>query len=119
MENENKNKFGENVNDAIDDVKEYLDLRIQLIQLNITEKISVALAKMISGGAAIIFFVLFFIFGSFALSYVIGDCLGNTAAGFGILAGLYLLLALLIMYLGKGSMRKKLINRFIRDFTND
>ncbi len=119
MENDNKNKFGENINDAIDDVKEYLDLRIQLIQLNVTEKISVALAKMIAGGAAIIFFVLFFIFGSFALSYVIGDCLNNTAAGFGILAAFYLLVALIIMYLGKGSLRKKMINRFIRDFNND
>ncbi len=116
---ENTNEQEDNINEMVDDVKEYINLRIQLIQLNITEKISIALANLITSGAAIIFMVLFFIFGSFALSYMLGNVLHNTAAGFGVLAGFYLLIALLILWIGKGSLRKKMINYFINQFNND
>lgn len=116
---ENKNNLGEEINDAVDDVKEYVNLRMQLIQLNVTEKVSVALSNLISIGAAIIFFVLFFIFGSFALSYWLGNVFNSNAAGFGALAAFYLLIALIILWLGKTTLRKKLINLFIDQFTND
>lgn len=116
---ENKNNLGEEINDAVDDVKEYINLRMQLIQLNVTEKVSVALSNLISIGAAIIFFVLFFIFGSFALSYWLGNVFNSNAAGFGALAAFYLLIGLIILWLGKTTLRKKLINLFIDQFTND
>ncbi len=116
---EKPNEQEDNINEMVDDVKEYINLRLQLIQLNITEKISIALANLITNGAAIIFLVLFFIFGSFALSYMLGNALHNTAAGFGVLAGFYLLVALLILWIGKGSLRRKMINYFINQFSND
>jgi len=119
MSNEKQNDQEDNINEMVDDVKEYINLRLQLIQLNITEKISIALANLITNGAAVIFLVLFFIFGSFALSYLLGNILHSTAAGFGVLAGFYLLIALLILWLGKGSIRKKMINYFINQFSNE
>lgn len=36
--NENQNNQEDNINEMVDDVKEYVNLRLQLIQLNITEK---------------------------------------------------------------------------------
>jgi hypothetical protein len=88
MENNNNPNLSENLNEAIDDVKEYVNLRMQLIQLNVTEKVSIGLASLIAGGIALILFVLCFIFGSFALSYLIGNWLNSTAAGFGVMAGI-------------------------------
>jgi hypothetical protein len=88
MEKSNNPNLSENLNEAIDDVKEYVNLRMQLIQLNVTEKVSIGLASLIAGGIALILFVLCFIFGSFALSYLIGNWLNNTAAGFGVMAGI-------------------------------
>jgi len=118
MEKEN-NKLGENINNAVDDVKEYIDLRMQLVQLNVSEKVSVALAGLITTGTAVIFFVLCFIFGSFALSYMLGNVLHNTAAGFGVLAGFYLILGLIVLKMGKGSLKMKIINAFIKEFNAD
>lgn len=119
MENDKNNIFGDAINDAIDDIKTYVDLRMQLIQLNISEKIAVALAKMITTGAALVLLLLFFLFGSLALAFFLGNCLNNTAAGFAILAGFYLLLAIIMMSFGKNKLRIKLINAFIKQFNND
>lgn len=119
MEKSNNPNLGENLNEAIDDVKEYINLRMQLIQLNVTEKVSIGLAGMIAGGIALLFFTLCFVFGSFALSYMIGNLLSSTAAGFGIMAGFYLLLGIIMLKVGKGRLRITLINSFIKQFSND
>ena len=102
MEKSNNPNLSENLNEAIDDVKEYVNLR-----------------SLIAGGIALILFVLCFIFGSFALSYLIGNWLNNTAAGFGVMAGFYLLLGLIMLKVGKGKLRITLINSFIKQFNND
>ena len=47
MEKSNNPNLSENLNEAIDDVKEYVNLRMQLIQLNVTEKVSIGLASLI------------------------------------------------------------------------
>ena len=119
MENEQKNKLGDNITDAVDDVKEYVELRLRLIQLNVTEKVSVALAGIITGGVALLFFSLCFLFGSFAASYLIGEALDSIAAGFGIVAAFYLLIGLIVLKVSKGGLKEKLINIFIRQFNND
>lgn len=119
MEKTNNPNLSENLNEALDDVKDYVNLRMQLIQLNVTEKVSVGLAGLIAGGIALIFFILCFIFGSFALSYLIGNALGSTAAGFGVMSGFYLLVGLIMLKAGKGKLRVTLINSFIKQFNND
>ncbi|HRF75225.1 MAG TPA: phage holin family protein [Chitinophagales bacterium] len=119
MEKSNNPNLSENLNEAIDDVKEYVNLRMQLIQLNVTEKVSIGLAGLIAGGIALILFVLCFIFGSFALAYLLGNVLHNTAAGFGVMAGFYLLLGIIMLKVGKGKLRITLINSFIKQFSND
>lgn len=116
---ENEQKFNERLNTAIDDLKEYLNLRLRLIQLNLAEKISIALANLISSLIATVFFVLFFLFGSFALAYWIGTSLGSTALGFAIIAGIYFLFAVIILVFAKKSIRRNLTNSFISEFTDD
>ena len=119
MEKSNNPNLSENLNEAIDDVKEYVNLRMQLIQLNVTEKVSIGLASLIAGGIALILFILCFIFGSFALSYLIGNWLNSTAAGFGVMAGFYFIVGIIMLKVGKGKLRITLINSFIKQFNND
>ncbi len=105
--------------DLSDDVKEYVNLRITLMRLNVTEKISGALAKFISAGAVILLAVLFFVFASIGLAYWLGTVLENTALGFVSVAGFYLILAIIIhLWSGKG-LKPSLTNMFINDFSND
>ena len=74
---------------------------------------------MLRQNICLLLFVLCFIFGSFALSYLIGNWLNNTAAGFGVMAGFYLLLGIIMLKVGKGKLRITLINSFIKQFNND
>jgi len=119
MEKETKKPLGDDINEALDDVKEYINLRIRLIQLNVTEKVAQALANLIATTAALIFFILFFLFGSLALGYWLGELLDSAALGFALVAGFYLLIALLLQWSGKKSIRTKLTDTFIREFSND
>lgn len=104
--------------DITDDVKEYVNLRMQLMRLNVTEKISGALANFIAAGAAIILLIIFFVFASIGLAYWVGSLLENTALGFISVAGIYLLLAIIILLI-RNSIQPKLTDIFINDFTND
>ena len=89
-----------------DEVKKYINLRIEYLKLNGAEY----LIRFFSGFVlwmavfAFIFFVL--VFGSFAFAYWFGDVTGKTWLGFVIVAGFYLLLAIVIY-----SLRSVLIVR--------
>jgi len=111
--------FNERLGQAIDDVKEYVNLKLRLIQLNLSEKISVALANVITSSVAFTFYILFFVFGSFAIAYWLGNVFNNNAAGFGIVAGFYLIVALLFGVGFKKQIRRKLRDNFISNFANE
>jgi len=106
MENDS---LSSQIKQIIEQVKVYVNLRINYLRLSVAE----FLIRFFSGLVLwmVIFLFLFFVlvFGSFAFAYWFGDLTGNMAIGFLIIAGFYVLLALLI-YL----MRKQLI---VRPFT--
>lgn len=105
--------------DITSDVKEYVNLRLQVIRLNVTEKISSGLANLITSGAVILFYLLAFIFTSFALCYYIGRQIGNLSLGFLIVAGFYIILGLIINFASHKNLRSHLTDRFIDDFSKD
>lgn len=80
----------------LDQVKVYLNLRIDFLRLYVAEN----LIKFFSSLALwlVIFFFLFFVlvFGSFAFAYWFGELTGRWSVGFLIIAGIYLLLSVLI-----------------------
>lgn len=104
--------------DLTGDIKSYLNLRIQLIRLNITEKISVVLAGFISGGMIAVFYLLFCLFASAALAFWLGAIFDNYALGFICVGGFYLLIGILFHTINK-SFKSNLTDKFISDFSND
>lgn len=104
--------------DFTGDIKEYLNLRIQLIRLNVTEKISVALSGFISGGLIAILYLLFCLFGSAALAFWLGAMFESYALGFVCVAGFYLVIAIIFQAINK-SFKSNLTDKFIADFSND
>ena len=104
--------------DLTDDAKEYLNLRVQVIRLNITEKIATALANFISAGAVVIFVLLFIVFVSIAAGYWLGSIFNNTALGFVAVAGFFILIAIILKLISSKSVKPGLTNMFIKDFNN-
>lgn len=67
-----------------DDVRQYIEKRIQLLTLNITEQVSLVLAESFQRmlGMFILSFALFFFW--FAVGFFLGELIGNMSAGFAI-----------------------------------
>ncbi len=105
--------------DLTDDAKEYLNLRMQVVRLNITEKIAAALANFISAGAVVIFVLLFFVFISIGAAYWLGDIFDNIGLGFIVVGGFFVITALIFKLISKKNVKPGLTNMFIKDFNND
>jgi hypothetical protein len=89
--------------DLAGNIRDYVNTRIDSLKLNAAEKSS----KIIGNGAAAMVVVVFVLFslglGSIALSWIIGIWMGKIWAGFLVVAGFYLLLAL-ITWLARGKL---------------
>ncbi len=96
----------------------YVSDRITLVKLQAVEKISVAVAAIISGVLLLVFGLFLLIFLSITLGFLFSHWLDSYAAGFGIVAGIYLLLILLVVFFGKklfgNAVTSKLIQNFLK-----
>jgi len=99
----------------IDQLKEYAETQIKLAKYDAIEKGSKFLASFITDMVVAVAFVLTFLFLSLALAFLLSTLLGSYWAGFGTMAGLYLLIAIVII-LAKGKIQKPLIDMFIKKF---
>ena len=110
---ENKEK---DIEDIFLDAKEYIDTRIEHAKLSAVEKGSKIFADLVTSAAVIIAFVLAFLFASFTLALYLSDVFHSYSAGFGCVAGIYLLLSI-IVYLTKDKyIEKILVNLFIKKY---
>ncbi len=96
--------------DLIEHAGDYVETYYKLGLLKLTQKSSNAGSAVIAGillGVLAFFFMLFLGMG---LAWLIGDALDSVMAGYFIVAGIYLLLILCLVF-----MRKKLIDPFFRN----
>jgi hypothetical protein len=100
----------EKIEELIVNLKSYTTSTIEIVKLEAVERTSSIVANFISGlviGLVVILFAFFF---SMGISLYLSELLDNTYWGFGIVAGAYLLLGI-VLIIG----RKKLLNKPIRD----
>ena len=87
--------------DTIDLIKQYISDRITLIKLQSIEKASTLAASIASGITLALLGLFFLIFLSITLGFLFASWLDSNTAGFGIVAGIYLLLIIIIVVFGK------------------
>ncbi len=94
----------------------YIQDRILLLKLQSAEKISKLVALMFTGIiiALLCFFILLFL--SIMGGYYFASVTGSMFAGFGIIAGVYLILLIVMLILGKNFLTKFITNLIIRIF---
>jgi hypothetical protein len=110
---ENKEK---DLEDLLSDAKIYVDTRIEYVKLSAVEKGSKIFADLITSAAVIICFVLAFLFASFTLALYLSTVFGSYAAGFGCVAGVYLLLSIIVYITKDKFIERFLVNLFIRKY---
>ncbi|MNL29784.1 hypothetical protein D3C87_1514830 [compost metagenome] len=112
---ENKEK---GIEDLFEDAKSYIDTRVEYTRLYLVEKISKIFADLVTNAVVIICFILAFLFGTFTLALFLSDVLGSYARGFGCVAAIYVLLALVVYYTKEKYIEKAIINFTIRNYFN-
>lgn len=98
------------------DISTFIDLKLELLKLNTYEK-SGNIVALLSYGLILMFlafFAILFIF--LALGFFIGEVLDNAAAGFGVVAFLYLVIILWVAA-NKERIRLRIVNAVLATLT--
>ena len=103
----------------IDKVKEYIHIQTELSVLSAVDKGSKLFAGLLTDGLVLIFIALAGLFGSFALGFYLSEVLKNTYGGFLIVAGIYLLGAILLNSVKENYLEKRIINLMIEKIFKD
>ena len=108
-----KEKLSEEINEVKDDFEEYVNARLDLAKLHTAENLSRFFSGMLlkMGLFYLFFFVLLFI--SLAIAFWLNHLFEGKGIGFFIVAGFYLLVALLFYALRKTLIQKPIIQSFI------
>lgn len=112
---ENKEK---DLEDLVGDAKEYVNTRLEYTRLYLIERGSKMFADLVTNAAVAICFLLAFLFGTFTLALFLSDVLGSFTRGFGCVALIYLLLALIVYFAKEKYIEKAIINFTIRRYFN-
>jgi hypothetical protein len=99
----------------IDQLKEYAETQIKLAKYEAIDRSSKFLSSFIVDVVIAVAFVLTFLFLSLTAAFLLSLWLGSYWAGFGCMAGIYLIIAIVII-LAKDKMQKPLIDMFIKKF---
>ena len=99
----------------IDQLKEYAETQIKLAKYEAIDRSSKFLSSFLVDIVIAVAFVLTFLFLSLSVAFLLSIWLGSYWAGFGCMAGLYLLIAIIII-LAKDKMQKPLVDMFIKKF---
>ena len=102
------------VESLVNELKEYVNIRVAQAKLSIAEKLSRILAYMISILMAALVFFLFLVLASVAAAIVIGQWLENIWLGFIIVACLCLLLGVLLWASKDRLVRQPIMNTLIK-----
>ncbi|MDB5117777.1 MAG: hypothetical protein JWQ79_3269 [Mucilaginibacter sp.] len=97
----------------IDQLKEYVELRLKLAKYKAIDGGSTIIAGLIADVVVVISMVLAFIFASFTLAFYLSEVLNSYWGGFGCVALLYLLIAIIIKY-NKKNIEKPIANAFVQ-----
>lgn len=105
MEKDSENVFGK----LKDELSAYVKLKLELLKLSAYERIG-ELTSVLSYGVVLLFLAFFSVLFIFiSVGFLLGEILHSYAAGFGIVAALYLLV-LGVVLLARNKVKEKILN---------
>lgn len=115
MEN---NNIKDDILALVTELKAYVNLRSDLLSLQVRKTAAELIASVGSSAVLIIFASMAFIFGSFAFAYYLADVLQSFYLGFLCVAGIYFIM-LLLAFLFKNTLKNYISNTIIRELFKD
>ena len=112
---ENKEK---GLDDLYEDAKKYIDTRIEYTRLYVVEKSAKVFADIVTNTTVVLCFVLAFLFAVVTLALFLSELLGSYTQGFGCVALICLVLAIIVYVTKDKYIEKAIINFTIRKYFN-
>jgi hypothetical protein len=103
---------------SITDIGEqYLRTKIELLRIRAIENISGIAGSMVFMFLLILFSLISFGFVSLAVGFFIADLLNNVVLGFGMVAIVYLVTALIVAFIARGYIRERIMDWLIKEIS--
>jgi uncharacterized membrane protein len=109
----------EEFEDLLNQSKEYLDTRLELLKLQSVGKLSDVVSSVLSRMVVVLIAAMFIVLISIALSLLIGDMLGKTYYGFFIISGFYAVIGLICAIFRHQLFKKPIGNLMIKKMLNE
>ncbi len=106
------------VEELTESVKNYVNTNIELLKLQLTERISVIAPGLLTSLILAMIGLIFILFLSIVAGFYFSKLLGDFTLGFGIIAGFYLLLGILFLLVKKNIIEKPLRDKIINKIIN-
>lgn len=102
--------------DLAGNIKELVNVKFDSVKLTVAEKSSKIVSNIISAIIVVLAITFFVVFFSVALAYFLGELLNNTWAGFLIISGMYLIMALIMRLVKERAIRIPIMNSILSQF---
>jgi hypothetical protein len=106
------------IEDLYGDAKAYLDAKVEYTRLYLVGKVSKIFADIVTNVLVIVCFLLAFLFATLTLALFLSDVFGSYTQGFGCVALIYVLLALIVYFTKDKFIEKAIINFTIKNYFN-
>ena len=106
-------KKEEPIRPIIDQLKEYVETRLKLLKYEVIERSTSIISDIIVELVIIFSLLLTFLFASFTLALFLADVFHSYWQGFGAVALIYLLIAIIVMAAKRG-FERRIVNAMIR-----
>ncbi|MCX2481919.1 phage holin family protein [Pedobacter sp. MR2016-24] len=111
-------KKEKNFEEIISEAKTYLDTRVEYTRLFFIKRASKLFADIVTTAVVVVCFVLAFLLGTITLALYLASVLNSATAGFGVVALIYLLIAVVVFLAKDKFIEKAIVNFTIRKYFN-
>jgi nitrate reductase gamma subunit len=107
--------LGQRIKQVSNELKEYVETRIELLILNLSDKATLWLGDLIQHTFNLVILGTGLVFGLIALGFYLGELLESMSAGFGIIGGFLTLVGLILLIVKPKNVSRKIQNQIMRD----
>ncbi|MGE9516115.1 MAG: hypothetical protein ACQPRH_02115 [Solitalea-like symbiont of Tyrophagus putrescentiae] len=105
--------------ELLNHIKNYFNLKVKIISLLVKEKASKASAILLSIVIVLVLILAFLFFASIGLALFISELIGYAYSGFAIMAGFFLFVLIIVLSFKKSILYKPIANIFVRMLTKN
>jgi len=109
-------KREKNFEEILSEAKTYLDTRVEYTRLFLVKRASKLFADIVTNAVVIICFVLAFLLGTITLALFLASVFHSATAGFGVVALIYLFIAIVVFLTKDRYIEKAIVNFTIKKY---